>query len=52
MARLKIFFNLLIILSLLSKILYPASGEVKTVHSGAYPLHEDDCEVPVECRNY
>ena len=45
-----ILFNLLF--SWLSEILNPASRDVNTLHSGTYPLHEDDGEVPVECRNY
>ena len=32
--------------------LLQTSRDVKTVHSGTYPLHEDAVEVPVECRNY
>ena len=49
-----ILFNLLIVffLGFPKYYTHAANGDVKTSHSGTYPLHEDDVEVPVECRNY
>ena len=53
MARLKIFFLIYFFFLGFSKYYtHAASGDVKTSHSGTYRLHEDDVEVPVECRNY